>query len=721
MSKRRRFAGLRTGRCFLSIPVLLLSVFLGGRAFPAPGPQGRDSAAGSVPKNIYGAHLLVDSLEGSGEAQLLWVKKLVGRRGHVKTLFMNVTADTDGPRPGWVAFLNRCYDEELIPVVRLAGVYREGGWVKPEADAPGDYHSMAAAVKRVVEGLPRRDGFPLYVEIWNEPNLSVEWSGEPNAAEYAAFFVQAAAALREIGDPRIVILNGALATSAGFTEELCRAEPAFVDSFDVWASHPYPMNHPPEVNIHDGTAGDSPEHTIDSYLLELEVLEKHGRADVPVMITETGYDLGNDVFRGEGHPIIDEANRADYIARAFRDFWSQWDEIVAVLPFVFMGENWERFEWVYPDSGTDQDGFPTRPHRQYTAVAALAKPTDSTGAVSGRVILDPLGVPVENVWVRGGIQGPVVSYDINMTDALGAFYLGGLQPGRCVITFSGDGLAGGRTEVRIEAGRNAVVEMPMRALALGTLHGVVRDALGGQGVFGVSVRFDPPVEGEIVTDPRGRFRGVRLQPVAYTIELSRPGYRTLRVPGIVVPGRGEREIRLAIAPRCEPPWPNLLGNPGFEEGVGGGGRQGIGLRFEPTATGEYEVVPGAAFSGLRGQLIRAGDREVVVRQITHYGTAKVGARYAASVWCRADSLSGEGAALSMDFTRDSGEVVERVGPTERVRGSTGKWRRLRLEGTAPEGARRISVNLMVGKGKGTACFDDVYLGVEPGAGENGAH
>ena len=68
---------------------------------------------------------------------------------------------------------------------------------------------VAAGFARYVAGLPRRDTHPLYVTVWNEPDLWIEWSDAPNAAQYGRFFVAVSSAIRDLGDPRIRILNGA--------------------------------------------------------------------------------------------------------------------------------------------------------------------------------------------------------------------------------------------------------------------------------------------------------------------------------------------------------------------------------------------------------------------------------------------------------------------------------------------------------------------------------
>jgi len=321
----------------------------------------------------YGMHTFVqDRCERDYyKMQLDHAREAMGPGSFVKQLFYGITTQTNGPQSCWVDFVNACYDRDLIPVVRLQGERGGAGWAKPVPAAPGDYGAIAAAYARVVSGLPRREGRQLYVEIWNEPNLDSEWSGAANPEEYGHFLVDVSAAIRALGDSRIRVLNGALSPGGnyaflGFIDAMAQAVPASMQAFDVWASHPYPGNHPPEYNIHQGTAPLYPEVTIDSYLLELQRLANNGRKNVSVLITETGYALGQNNFAFQGYPPIDENNRADYIVRSLRDYWSQWPEVLGVCPYELVDPHgyWEVWDWLYRD---------TRHRPQFDAVLGFAK------------------------------------------------------------------------------------------------------------------------------------------------------------------------------------------------------------------------------------------------------------------------------------------------------------------------------------------------------------
>lgn len=661
-----------------------------------------------VPRNVYGAHLLVDNTGARGMANLRWARNLVGKYGHVKTLMADITPDIKGAKPGWIDWVNECYRMDMIPVCRLAGIYSLGsGWIKPQADPDGGYSSMAAAVKRVVEDLPKSDTLPIYIEVWNEPNLDLEWSGKADLAEYARFFVEVSRAIRSIGDSRIVIMNGAFALSAESTEACCKAHPEFVNAFDVWASHPYPQNHPPEYNIHDGTAKVK-DHTIDAYLLETAVLEKYGRKDVRVMITETGYALGEDLFAdSEGFPPINEHNRADYVMRAFRDYWSKWPEIVAVLPFQFSDPGWTRFDWVDPSSDTRADGTPTKPHYQYTLVSKLAKPADPTGALSGKVRDSRFGVDLEDAEITLA-EAP---FSVK-TDVMGNYIRPDLKPGTYNLTIKKRGFADSKASAVVSAGENSVSDIRLAAAQPGSIWGRVTDGVSGLPVGGARVSLTPG--GAVATtDSTGRYQLADLPPVPYGAEAALEGHNSHEVPRIVIePGDSvRRDFRVARSS-----WPaakNECSNPSFELVNDPDGPNAIATRWEVQGPlgGRYEVVDGVSHSGDRSQAIYAsGNTDWMLRMISTYGYSQPGATYTAGVWVKTEGVfkDGDGGAyLSLDFQSNDGATLHSAVSDEKVAG-TRDWTYLEVTAVAPP-SQRISVVLRLKALEGVAYFDDAYL------------
>ncbi|HPD29526.1 MAG TPA: carboxypeptidase regulatory-like domain-containing protein [Phycisphaerae bacterium] len=668
----------------------------------------------ALPNNFYGAHLLVgDGADGTkGDKHLRWARFLVGRWGYAKTLLADIDKNTKQPPQGWIDYVNKCYQLELIPVLRLGGHYGGGGWRKPEADSPGDYTSIAQAVKRVVAGLPRTDMCPLYIEVWNEPNLAVEWSGKANPQEYADFFVAVAKAIRSIGDPRIKILNGGLATSPEWAEALCKANTEFISSFDLWSCHPYPMNRPPHLNHHNKNIKPDSELSIDSYLLELAKLRECGRDNVKIMITETGWDLGNAVYtKSEGHPIIDEYNRADYAMRAFRDYYPNWPELVAVFPFEFSNEGWQQFDYVYPESGINPDGSPTKPHYQYTVVAALAKPTDTTGAISGTVTVAGLDVRLDGAEVSIGGK-PFTS------DPMGNYFFGRLEPGSYSLSISKPGFKALKQKVQVAAAKNSVVDVALEATLKTTLSGVVRSGDDDKPVAGAVITLQPGKH-EARTDSDGRYILENVIPARYKLSATAQGRYKYEAADVRISSEQENRHDLRLGQLAKlPPGENMLNNASMEAGGGGGGKEWIALGFE-TLKVDGDVMrsnPGGvadktAHTGRLSQSMRVSPKETVIRQITHYNTARVGTKYFAGIWIKTDCPDDQGAAwITFDATDNSGGVVGRLGPSRKVTGRS-EWTWVSLEGPAPKGSERLSLNLHTQGKSGVAYFDDAFVGV----------
>jgi hypothetical protein len=654
--------------------------------------------------NIYGAHLVNESY-GRGVEKLRWIRHLVGEYGYAKLCIFGITGEASGAAEKDVKLIEECHRLHLIPIVRLGGIYdgMRGHWEKPVADAPGDYSSMAAAVKSIVSDLPRTEEIPLYVEIWNEPACEIEWSHEPDMKEYGLFLVQVSRAIRSIGDPNVKILNGAFALSPESAEEMFLKVPESVQAFDVWGSHPYPHNQPPWMNLASGNTL-SADLCIDAYVQELDVLERFGRGDAPVMLVETGYDLGNATFTDPGLPIIDEVIRAEYIVSAFRDYWSKDPRILAVTPFLFCDPGWERFNWVHSDSGSHPDGSPTRPYYQYTCIAALAKPTDLTGAINGKVTESSTGHPLALVQISSSPGGATAETNIR-----GNFFLPALEPGEYRVRFEVPYYQSHTEDaVQVERARNSILNVQMVPEQLASLRGRVSEGETGAPVPEARVKLEPSgLESE--TDRTGGFLFDRIPPLAYRLTAQKPGFTEHAKSNVNVVPASEDPVMLRISSSRTPDVPNLLTNPSFEEGFGQVTVHGIALRWESLTPGQYGMTDQVSRSGDAAQSMLGVGRHSCVRQITNYNTAEPGRRYHASVWAKCRDLAGQ-AWLRFCFTDNGGAAKACHESSVKITGDA-EWTEMELEGIAPEGSKRVSVELHVEAGKGIAYFDDAFLGI----------
>ncbi len=342
----------------------------------APGPDAGPDAGSGPPVNRFGVGLV-----GPGNAgQWDLTADLVGHGGHIKLIFPGVDLNTSGPEASWVTAVQESYNRELVPVIRL-GPHWGDRHVRNMSDdtSHSTYTQLAQRYAQVVAGLPLRTGWPLVIEVHNEPNLCYEWACHPGetpthhnmppdymhytdmAHEYAYFLRDVADALHDLGDPRIRVTNGALApggavtcqcdgsgytagvTAVDFIAEMQSAVPGIWSQLDAWASHPYPAEGL-------GWGFFVPYGSAMPGLLYFEQELSAMGVSLPVYITETGWttDLGasrNDI--------------ATWTVDAYNDPWLTHPDIAAVMPFMLQDSAWESFAWV--DSGG-------APYPVYTAV-----------------------------------------------------------------------------------------------------------------------------------------------------------------------------------------------------------------------------------------------------------------------------------------------------------------------------------------------------------------
>jgi len=655
--------------------------------------------------NPFGVHLLIqDALSSENIKQhLTWAKTLVGEGGYVKCFFYGITRDTLGADNAWKELINAIYDNDMIPIVRLQGIRDKGLWVKPEQDEDGSFTSIAEAFARVVADLPKRAGKPIYVEIWNEPNLAGEWSDEANPVEYARFFVATSRAIKSLGDRRVKVLNAGLAPGGWeFLEEMCKNIPEFVHAFDVWASHPYPGNFPPEINLHDKTARIR-DVCIDSYLLEFSILAHYGRNvnRLKVILTETGYELGNQL--DPDLPPIDEELRAEYIMRAFRDYWTKWPEVLAVTPFSFCDPygSWQRFDWVYPDSDTDEHGWPTHRHLQYDAVAALAKPTSKWGSVSGHIKDSVTNAPVIGAKVEI-FPGSIIA----STNNLGTYLIPFLHPGNYFLLVKKEGYDSMKIEgVEVKEGENKVIDMTLVAIETGTISGKVVDSRTHKGIKGAAIITE---EGNYAasSDEKGAFVIEGLPPGNYTIVAAKEGYYTHRKIGVSVKPSEITRIRFFLG-KGEVLEDNLLRNADFERV----GKDSFPLCWSKYSEGEAKITldEDEKYNGDRAlAIVFNGPGFGKIYQWSNYNVLTPCNYYILQGWVRTESFKG-GGVIRICFYNEKDEPIASPTETEPFSGTQG-WEFVNVKFTAPPGARRFKIEL-VGEGKaGKIWFDHIYVG-----------
>ncbi len=301
------------------------------------------------------------------------VKELVGNNGYVLMILPGIHQNTNGPTAEWVAAVQQAYDLNLIPVLRLGPSWGNMN-IRDESNdaAHHDYSTLAQAYRSVVEGLPKRDNWPMYIQVHNEPNLCHEWrctgggtiDSVTTATEYAHFLADVADALHAIGDPRISVSLGALApggnvscecepcansphcTGQGgdigldFMQYMAAAVPDIWTRLDYLASHSYPA-----TNTGFGFFQPFEQAQTGLYYFEQELALL--QMSLPVLITETGWCTNCP----DDGPTWSEEQKSQWTQQAYTNVWLQHPLIEGVMPFVLQDADWGYFGfvWVHTD------------------------------------------------------------------------------------------------------------------------------------------------------------------------------------------------------------------------------------------------------------------------------------------------------------------------------------------------------------------------------------
>jgi hypothetical protein len=343
----------------------------------ASGGTGGTSGSGGTssappPVNRYGIGLVN---EGSTLDHDL-AAKLAGPGGFILVIFADITPTRTSADPAWKQSISAAYARDLIPVIRMAPPWGNRK-VRNMGESPTSYQKLAQAYKAVIQDLPLRPDWPLYVQVHNEPNLCYEWDCDASAGtltdktvanEYAHMLADVAAALHSIGDPRIKVLNGALAPggaatcqcgtsnftpgtlSATFLAYMQQSVPGLFDQIDAFAAHSYPAQ-----GEGWGFFVAYPQSLTGLKYFEKE-LAAIGKGSMKVLITETGWPTTGDGQSWSRDQV------ADFTVEAVKNVWLTHPNVLGVTPFMLRDTSWDQFGW------TDPGGAP---YPVYTKVRAF--------------------------------------------------------------------------------------------------------------------------------------------------------------------------------------------------------------------------------------------------------------------------------------------------------------------------------------------------------------
>ncbi len=285
--------------------------------------------------NKFGIHLAQPHDEDLDRADEL-VNSSGGEWGYI-TL---VIQENDRDVHKWQSIFNKLREKKLIPIIRLATQAENANWRRPNEQDSKDWVSFLNKLNWVVKDR--------YIILFNEPNHATEWGGEVDPISFARVNETFAKELKKSNADYIVMLGG-LDLSAPSSmpqyqdagiffqtviEEIGHED--FNKLFDGLSSHSYP--NPGFV----GSPRDTGRKSIRGYEWELQLLESLGVKELPVFITETGWN-GSALSR----EVVAENFRI-----AFNTVWLPDDRVKAVTPFIlnYQSEPFLQFSWVKPQN-----------------------------------------------------------------------------------------------------------------------------------------------------------------------------------------------------------------------------------------------------------------------------------------------------------------------------------------------------------------------------------
>jgi hypothetical protein len=250
--------------------------------------------------------------------------------------------------------MDRAKEYHIIPIIRLASegdYFNTKVWKTPRFEDIVDFANFLDSLQ-----WPTKNR---YIIVFNEVNRGDEWGGTVNPSEYAEMLSFAATVFKSKNQDYFIISagldNAAPEEYPDFMNEynyirlMDKAVPGVFNQIDGFSSHAYPnpgFSQPPYVDT---------SKSIYSFTYERELIKQYRNTDIPVFITETGWNS----------PGISDEQKGDYYKQAFESVWSD-PGVVAVTPFLLHagGGPFEGFSFLNSDNS---------PTKQYSTIEKIKK------------------------------------------------------------------------------------------------------------------------------------------------------------------------------------------------------------------------------------------------------------------------------------------------------------------------------------------------------------
>ncbi len=271
----------------------------------------------SVPNNKVGIHILFP-----GEVHL--ASKMINDDSRASWGYVTVPIQaTDRDPKKWQEFLDKCKQEKVIPLVRVATTPNGSNWDEPNNYDLVDFANFLNDLKWPVQNR--------YIIIFNEVNRPDEYGGVVNPEKYADILNNAVDIFKVRSEDFFILpagLDNAASNQYGaihwqsYLRRMWQRQPKIFDKIDGWTSHAYPN---PEFTVRPDLSGPN---KIDSYRYDLKYLLSFTSKKLPVFITETGWS----------DKYLSEKQISYYYDHAFSKVWTD-ASIVAVTPFLLNAQD----------------------------------------------------------------------------------------------------------------------------------------------------------------------------------------------------------------------------------------------------------------------------------------------------------------------------------------------------------------------------------------------
>jgi polysaccharide biosynthesis protein PslG len=351
------------------------------RPTPTPAPQGMTSPDFGVQVFLWGSAQAQRDLSLANEGGFRWIKQSIEWRyvePHVKgTLEFN--------EPDRLVGLATQLNLKMIARLDNQPVWARSDKIFP-ASGPPDKNQDYVDFVHVVAS--RYKGKIQAYEIWNEPNLAVEWGGKPpDPVAYVALLKAAYTAIKD-ADPDALVISAGLAptTASGaiampdvdFIRQMYKAGAS--KYFDLLGAHGAGYKAPPEMSPDDVSKDPTYNHGEGTagriycfrHIEEVrKIMVDNGDSKKRLAVLEFGWTTDNRPNSPYKWHAVTEQQQADYYVGAFKWAAEHWQPWIGTMSAIYIASpTWTPNDEEYFWSITKPDGT-VRP--AYTALAAMAK------------------------------------------------------------------------------------------------------------------------------------------------------------------------------------------------------------------------------------------------------------------------------------------------------------------------------------------------------------